>query len=148
MKWMKVLLATGALLAALSAPALAEDRGWQGEHEHGWRGGIWGGDDHGGWWGGDDDADDGYYVPYAQSVPYVDPYSIAQGYGYQDGYSAGAYDGAYQRGYGYRDGYYRHGDHGYRRSYGDRGRYRSWYRQSYMRGYAKGYRERGGHRGH
>lgn len=141
MRWMKALLVTLGLLAALSATAVAEDHGWGHEREHGWWGGIWGGDDHGGWWGGDDDDDDGY-IPYAQYVPYVDPYSIACNFGWQDGLQAGAYDREYNRGFAYRGGSYQHADHGYVRSYGDRGRYRNWYRQSYMRGYRAGFQGR------
>lgn len=154
MRRMKALLVTLALLAALSAPALAQEReGWHGEHEgeHGWwgggddGGGWWGGgDDGGGWWGGGDDDDNGGYIPYIQAYgPYVNPYSIAQNYGYQDGFNAGAYDREHQREYGYRGSYYQRGDHGYLRKYGDKGRYRNWYRQSYMHGYQKGFRGRG-----
>jgi hypothetical protein len=73
--------------------------------------------------------------------------NAAQQYGYQDGINDGARDR--RTGHSNRptqDGNYRHADHGYSSSYGDRNYYKQAYRQAYERGYQEGYISGGGWR--
>ena len=73
--------------------------------------------------------------------------NAARQYGYQDGINDGARDR--RTGHSNRptqDGNYRHADHGYSSSYGDKNYYKQAYRQAYERGYQEGYISGGGWR--
>jgi len=69
----------------------------------------------------------------------------------QNGYQDGLNDGARDRRTGHsnrptQDGNYKHADHGYNSSYGDKNYYKQAYRQAYENGYQQGYSSGGGWR--
>ena len=69
----------------------------------------------------------------------------------QNGYQDGLNDGARDRRTGHsnrptQDGNYKHADHGYNSSYGDKNYYKQAYRQAYENGYQQGYNSGGGWR--
>jgi hypothetical protein len=114
------------------------ERGFQ---QGGYRSGDWGRDrdrdgdgDRGGWgWGRGGNG--GYGA------------NSARQYGYQDGINDGARDR--QTGHSNRptqDSNYKHADHGYNSSFGDKNYYKQSYRQAYESGYQQGYISGGGWR--
>jgi hypothetical protein len=73
--------------------------------------------------------------------------NAARQYGYQDGINDGARDR--RTGHSNRptqDSNYKHADHGYSSSYGDKNYYKQAYRQAYENGYQQGYNSGGGWR--
>jgi hypothetical protein len=73
--------------------------------------------------------------------------NAARQYGYQDGTNDGARDR--RTGHSNRptqDSNYKHADHGYSSSYGDKNYYKQAYRQAYENGYQQGYNSGGGWR--
>jgi len=73
--------------------------------------------------------------------------SAARQFGYQDGTNDGARDR--RTGHSNRptqDSNYKHADHGYSSSYGDKNYYKQAYRQAYENGYQQGYNSGGGWR--
>jgi hypothetical protein len=71
----------------------------------------------------------------------------ARQYGYQDGINDGARDR--RSGHSNRptqDSNYKHADHGYNSSFGDKNYYKQSYRQAYESGYQQGYNSGGGYR--
>jgi hypothetical protein len=69
----------------------------------------------------------------------------------QNGYQDGLNDGARDRRTGHsnrptQDSNYKHADHGYSSSYGDKNYYKQAYRQAYENGYQQGYNSGGGWR--
>jgi hypothetical protein len=93
-----------------------------------------------GGWGRDGDRDRGIYGGRGNGGYGGYGVNAAQQYGYQDGINDGARDR--RSGHSNRptqDGNYKHADHGYNSSYGDRNYYKQAYRQAYERGYQEGY---------
>ena len=73
--------------------------------------------------------------------------NAAQQYGYQDGINDGSRDR--RSGHSNRptqDSNYKHADHGYSSSYGNKNYYKQEYRQAYENGYQQGYNSGGGWR--
>src|SRR4029077_232082 len=73
--------------------------------------------------------------------------NAAQQYGYQDGINDGSRDR--RSGHSNRptqDSNYKHADHGYNSSFGDKNYYKQSYRQAYESGYQQGYNSGGGWR--
>jgi len=118
------------------------ERGFQqtGSYNGGYNNGGWGRDrdgdrddhDRGGWGRG---GNGGYGS------------NAARQYGYQDGMNDGSRDR--RTGHSNRptqDNNYKHADHGYSSSYGDKNYYKQSYRQAYENGYQQGYNSGGGWR--
>ena len=102
----------------------------RGFREVGYRGGDWDRDGDRGNWGRSGYG--GYGV------------SSARQYGYQDGINDGARDR--QTGHSNRptqDGNYKHADHGYSSSFGNKNYYKEAYREAYVDGYQQGYNSGG-----
>ncbi len=86
-------------------------------------------------------ADDGYYRGRYDSRRFgYDTFRIGLDYGYGEGLREGRRDGERRRDYRFsNDRRFRHGDAGYRRSFGPKYEYVRGFRAGYERGYRAGY---------
>jgi len=65
-------------------------------------------------------------------------------HGYRDGFHHGREDRERRAGYDFRNDDYKHGDRGYEKYMGDKGRYKNGYREGYQAGYDDAYNSRSG----
>jgi hypothetical protein len=132
MRSSKAIVIALALAVGAAVPAKSQE-GWH-------RGGDRDGDAYNrnlGWHDrdGDHDRDDRDQYRYAVMT--------ARQMGFRDGVNDGDRDR--DTGHSFRpthDRNYKHGDHGFDRSFGSRNEYRDWYRQAYLSGYERGYNQR------
>jgi hypothetical protein len=86
---------------------------------------------------------------YEPRQPYYQPGRVAYDNGYREGIREGEKDGRRRDAFNFRDeGAWRDADKGYRRTYGDRGRYGQLFRDGFEAGYADGYRRHGAYPGY